>query len=90
MDTDGTNFDPRPNPLSLTQLIATLRSEFNPQRPVNVIIIGYGHHFDYPSMTKIANVTDGAVYDANSPAGIKKFFAQMLTRLVCNNNCPVP
>jgi hypothetical protein len=23
----------------------------------------------------------GAVYDANSPAGIKKFFAEMLTRL---------
>ena len=90
VDTDGTNFDPRPNPLSLTQLLATLRSEFNPQRPVNLIVIGYGHHFDYPSMSKIANVTDGAVYDANSPAGIKKFFAQMLTRLVCNNNCPVP
>ena len=90
VDTDGTNFDPRPNPLSLDQLLATLRSEFNPQRPVNIIIIGYGHHFDLPSMTKVANVTNGAVYDATSPAGIEKFYLQMLTRLVCNNNCPLP
>jgi hypothetical protein len=90
VDTDGTNFDPRPNPLSLNQLLATLRSEFNPQRPVNIIIIGYGHHFDLPSMTKVANVTNGAVYDATSPAGIEKFYLQMLTRLVCNNNCPLP
>jgi Ca-activated chloride channel family protein len=90
VDTDGTNLDPRPNPLSLDQLLATLRSEFDPQRPVNIIIIGYGHRFDLPSMTKVANVTNGAVYDATSPAGIEKFYLQMLTRLVCNNNCPLP
>ncbi len=90
VETDGTNLDPRPNPLQLGKLIATLRSEFNPQRPVNVIVIGYGHSVGFPAMTKIASVTDGAVYDANSPAGIKKFFAQMLTRLVCNDNCPLP
>jgi Bacterial extracellular solute-binding protein len=90
VDTDGTNFDPRPHPLSLDQLLATLRSEFNPQRPVNILIIGYGHHFDLASMTKIANVTNGAVYDATSPAGIEKFYLQMLTRLVCNDNCPLP
>jgi hypothetical protein len=59
VDTDGTDFDVRPNPLKLGKLIATLRSEFNPQRSVNVIIIGYGHSVDLPAMTKIANVTDG-------------------------------
>ncbi len=90
IDTDGTNFDPRPNPLGLNQLLATLRSEFNPQRPVNILVIGYGHHFDLPSMTKVANATNGAVYDATSPAGIEKFYLQMLTRLVCNNDCPLP
>ncbi len=90
VDTDGKDFDPRPNPLKLSTLIASLRHEFDPQRPVNVIIIGYGHSVDFPAMSKIASVTDGAVYDANTPAGITKFFAEMLTRLVCNNNCPVP
>jgi hypothetical protein len=55
-------------------------------RPVNVIIIGYGHSVDFPAMMKIANVTDGAVYGANSPAGIKKFCAEMLTAWWCKRS----
>jgi hypothetical protein len=90
VDTDGTDFDPRPNPLKLNQLLATLRSEYNPQKPVNVIILGYGHSVDFPAMTKIAAVTGGEAYQANSPAGVETFYLQMLTQLVCNNRCPAP
>ncbi len=88
--TDGTDHDPRPNPLTLSNLIATLHSEFNPQRPVNVLIVGYGHSVDFAAMNQIAQATQGAVYEADSPAGIEKFYLQMLTRLVCNGNCPAP
>jgi len=90
VDTDGTDFDPRANPLKLNQLLATLRSEFNPQKPVNVLIIGYGHSVDFPAMTKIAAVTEGAAYQANSPAGVETFYLQMLTQLVCNARCLAP
>lgn len=88
--TDGTNYDPRPNALTLRKLVSILRREFNPQRPVNVLIVGYGHSVDFGAMRAIAGATEGAVYEADSPAGIEKFYLQMLTRLVCNRNCPVP
>ena len=90
VDTDGTNFDYRPHKLSLKGLVATLRREYNPQRPVNVLLIGYGHSPDFPAMQEIADATHGAAYEANSPAGIEKFYLSMLTRLVCNNDCPLP
>lgn len=88
--TDGTNYDPRPNALTLSGLVSILRHEFNPQRPVNVLIIGYGHSVDFGAMRAIANATDGAVYEADSPAGIATFYLQVLTRLVCNRDCPLP
>ncbi|MGE5286651.1 MAG: substrate-binding domain-containing protein [Micromonosporaceae bacterium] len=90
VDTDGTNFDYRPHKLSLKGLVDTLRKEYNPQRPVNVLLIGYGHSADFPAMKEIADVTHGAAYEANSPVGIEKFYLSMLTRLVCDQNCPVP
>ncbi len=90
VDTDGTNLDYRPNALSLRKLLSTLRREFNPQRPVNVLLIGYGHSVDFPAMKRIANATEGAAYEATTPAGVKKFYLQVLTRLVCNASCPMP
>lgn len=90
VDTDGTNFDYRPDALSLRKLVATLRREFNPQRPVNVLLIGYGHSVDFPAMKEIANATGGAAYEADSPAGVRKFYLQVLTRLVCSGGCPMP
>jgi Ca-activated chloride channel homolog len=88
--TDGTNYDPRPHALSLGKLLATLRSHYDPQRPVNVLIVGYGHNVDFGAMKAIAKATGGAVYEAGNPAGIEKFYLQMLTRLVCDHNCPLP
>jgi len=90
VNTDGTNYDYRPHALSLKGLVATLRREFNPQRPVNVLLIGYGHSVDFPAMEQIAKATQGAAYEADSPAAVQKFYLQVLTRLVCNGTCPMP
>jgi hypothetical protein len=90
VDTDGTDFDYRPHKLSLKGLIATLRREFNPQRPVNVLLIGYGHSADFPAMKQIADATQGSAYELHSPADIANFYLSMLTRLVCDRNCPLP
>jgi Bacterial extracellular solute-binding protein len=90
VDTDGTDFDYRPHKLSLKELVSTLRREFDPQRPVNVLLIGYGHSADFAAMKQIADATQGAAYELTSPAGIEKFYLSMLTRLVCDRNCPLP
>ena len=70
--------------------MSTLRHEFNPQRPVNVLLIGYGHSVDFPAMQEIAKATRGAAYEADSPAAVQEFYLQVLTRLVCNGTCPMP
>ncbi len=90
VNTDGTNYDYRPHALSLRGLVSTLRHEFNPQRPVNVLLIGYGHSVDFPAMQEIAKATRGAAYEADSPAAVQEFYLQVLTRLVCNGTCPMP
>jgi Bacterial extracellular solute-binding protein len=90
VDTDGTDFDYRKNALSLRELIATLHREFNPQRPVNVLLIGYGHSADFGAMKQIADATQGSAYELRSPADIANFYLSMLTRLVCDRNCPLP
>lgn len=74
--TDGINDDP--SGITLTKLLATLRKEQVPDRPVRVVLVGMGPEADAATLAKIAEATDGASYVARDPKDITTVFVQAL------------
>ena len=71
--TDGANDDPNGG-LSLDQLLARLKKEYNPQRPVKIVTIAIGSKADPEALRKIAKATDGLSYTTASPDQIVQVF----------------
>jgi len=86
--TDGKNNDPSGG-LSLSQLLAQLKQLSDPKRPLPVFIIAFGRQtdVDMPTMRKIAAVTRGAAYNANTPAEINKVFLDAVGLRTCRPDC---
>jgi hypothetical protein len=83
--TDGKNDDP--HGITLHELLATLKKEFDPNRPVQVIMIGFGKGVDVRELQQIAKATRGSVYIANTPPEVQKIFLQAMSRRVCAPHC---
>ncbi|MGY1709436.1 VWA domain-containing protein [Geodermatophilus sp. SYSU D00758] len=67
--TDGTNEDA--NGIALEELLSTLESEADPERPVKVIGVALGPDADQEALQQIADVTGGAAYSAVDPADLQ-------------------
>jgi von Willebrand factor type A domain len=66
--TDGANDD---DGLDLAELLETLESEADPQRPVQVIGVALGPDADLDALEQIAEATEGAAYSAVDPADLQ-------------------
>jgi Ca-activated chloride channel family protein len=71
--TDGKNEDPRNT--NLQAVLDDLDSELN----IRVFPIAYGSDADLATLTKIANASRAAVYDATDPAAIAKAFVSVIS-----------
>jgi Ca-activated chloride channel family protein len=71
--TDGRNEDP--NNQDLPGLLRYLDSELN----VRVFAIAYGADADLGTLTRIAQASTGAVYDASDPTTISKVFVSVIS-----------
>jgi Ca-activated chloride channel family protein len=71
--TDGRNEDPRNQ--DLAGLLRYLDSELN----VRVFPIAYGQDADLDTLTRIAQASRAAVYDASDPATIAKVFVSVIS-----------
>ncbi|WP_067487941.1 VWA domain-containing protein [Actinomadura hibisca] len=76
--TDGANDDP--GGPTLNQTIAALKKEQDPNRPIQINMIGFGKGVDPNELKKIADVTNGSVQVAQTPQEISKIFLLMLAR----------
>jgi EmrB/QacA subfamily drug resistance transporter len=76
--TDGPNNDPFG--VSLEDLLATLRGEYDPARPVHVTVIGYGGGVDRGALNQIAEATEGSVQIIDSPEQVQAVLAEPTTR----------
>lgn len=85
--TDGVNDDSNSS-TTLQQLIATLKKEADPNKPVPVIMIGFGPDTDMSAMTQIAKATGGAAYTASKPQDLGNVLTTALTERSCRPNCP--
>jgi Ca-activated chloride channel homolog len=74
--TDGRNEDP--NNSDLNGLLSYLHAEASSQE-VRVFPIAYGSDADLATLTKIANASQAAVYDASDPTSIDKVFVSVIS-----------
>ena len=86
--TDGKNDNPAGG-LTLPQLLSQLKSLQNPDKPVEVILIGFGPDTDLSAMGQIANATDGGVYTATQPQDLGTVLVDALSQRSCRPNCLV-
>ncbi len=85
--TDGKNDDPGGG-ISNRTLFNTLRRLHNPDKPVQVIMIGFGGGVDRAAMDRIATATNGVSFVASKPQDVAKFFLEAIARRVCAPKCP--
>ncbi|WP_026416087.1 substrate-binding domain-containing protein [Actinomadura oligospora] len=78
--TDGTNDDK--NGPTLKETLAKLRSEKDPNKPIQVNMIGFGPDTNPAELKQIAQLTGGDVEVAKTPQEISRIFLAMLSRRI--------
>lgn len=76
--TDGANTDPDDS--SLPALIATLKREFDPKRPVNINTIALGADADVSALRQISAATGGKTYVVRNAQDIRSVFVRVALR----------
>ncbi|TMQ90263.1 VWA domain-containing protein [Actinomadura soli] len=78
--TDGKNDDPGGPTLQAT--LNQLKGMQDPNKPIQVNMIGFGAGVDRNELQQISQVTNGSVQTAMTPAEIQKIFLKMLSRRI--------
>lgn len=83
--TDGKNEDA--NGIDLDTLLAEIAKIDDPNKPVPVIMIGFGPDTDLAAMQRIAHATKGAAYSASKPEDLAIVLVDALSQRACRPNC---
>ncbi|GAA4088991.1 substrate-binding and VWA domain-containing protein [Actinomadura miaoliensis] len=83
--TDGRNEDDEG--ASFEETLAGLRREYDPRRPVQVILQGYGEDVAVEELEGLAQATRGIVQIAHTPEESKRLLLEAMSRRVCTPDC---
>jgi hypothetical protein len=83
--TDGR--DVNPGGISLNQLLAALRAQLDPARPIPIITIGVGKDVDAPALRAISALTGGKAYIVTDPTQIRGVFLDAILQRECRPTC---
>lgn len=83
--TDGSNDDI--SSIDLPALVATLKQEVDPARPVPMIMVGLGADADMNALRQIAEATGGKAYQAMEPEDIRGVLLDGISQRRCRPNC---
>ena len=83
--TDGSNDDI--SSIDLPALLATLKQEVDPARPVPMIMVGLGADADMDALRQIAEATGGKAYQAMEPEDIRGVLLDGISQRRCRPNC---
>ncbi|WP_440098316.1 substrate-binding and VWA domain-containing protein [Streptosporangium sp. H16] len=87
--TDGAGNDDPDGGISNQQILKRLKEQFDPEKPVSVLIIAFGP--DAPKgkrqMDALAKATAGDAYIAKDILEVRKFFLEGMKRRLCAPNC---
>lgn len=73
--------------VDLPKLLDVLRHEWNPDKPVQIIVIAFGKGVDRASLSQITATTNGSLHEAQEPAEIIDVFLAALARRLCHPTC---
>jgi len=83
--------DNAPGDIPVATLISKLHALYNPNRPVELIIIMLGSKGNFPALQRIAAAGGGAAYPVTDPTQVGKVFFEATARRICqNNSCGTP
>lgn len=74
--------------MDLDGLLTALNNERDPDKPIEIIAIGFGDAVDADALKQITDPTGGATYTTNDPQKIGEIFLQAVSRRVCTPECP--
>jgi hypothetical protein len=87
--TDGDGNDDPDGGLSNREILQRLRSQYDPSRPVNVLLIAFGEGAEKgrPQMDALAKATGGEAFIAKDVLEVRKFFVEGMKRRLCAPHC---
>jgi hypothetical protein len=74
--------------ISRQELVDRLRKEWNPEQPVQIIVVAFGRNVDQAGLAQITAVTNGSLHVAQQPGEIIDVFLGALARRLCHPTCP--
>ncbi len=73
--------------MQLSQLLASLRRDYDPRRPVEIITVSAGTDADMTALQEITAISHGASYSVQQPSDMAHVFFDALARRICTPNC---
>jgi hypothetical protein len=73
--------------ISLRALISALRDEYDPARPVQIVMMGIGKGADHETLRKIAKATGGSAFSVSTPQQIQMIILNAISRRICAPKC---
>lgn len=73
--------------ISRHELVDRLRKEWNPDEPVQIIVVAFGKGADRAALNEIVSATNGQLYVAQEPGQIIDVFLSALARRLCHPTC---
>jgi Bacterial extracellular solute-binding protein len=75
--------DNAPGDLPTAMLVRRLRALYNPNRPVELIVLMLGAKGNFPALQRIATAGGGAAYQVTDPTQVGKVFFEAISRRIC-------
>ncbi|MBA2892636.1 substrate-binding and VWA domain-containing protein [Nonomuraea soli] len=72
---------------SRSRLLERLREEWDPDRPIQIVLIAFGSGVDRDGLGEITSATNGSLHVAQEPGEIIDVFLAALARRLCHPTC---
>ena len=83
--------DKAPGDIPVATLVSRLRALYNPNKPVELIIVMLGGQGHFPALQQIAAAGGGAAYSVTDPTQVGKVFFEATARRICQgSSCGTP
>ncbi|MDP9862783.1 MULTISPECIES: substrate-binding and VWA domain-containing protein [Streptosporangium] len=69
-------------------LVDRLKDEWDPERPVQIVVLAFGDDLDRAALGQVTAVTNGSLHVAQAPGEIIDVFLSALARRLCHPTCP--
>lgn len=73
--------------VSGAELVRALRDEWDPETPIQVVVLAFGTDLDRAALTQVTAVTNGSLHVAQRPEEIIDVFLSALARRLCHPTC---